>query len=362
MKMRWSAPAQFDPQTRRTALPFPVRITAQIHTTEPECHFSRLQSDLPEKTCYKAASTELEMTAVFPEVPETTGPERFPKRRLVVVSLIATLLAVEVWLHWNWLPNLEDPRLVSLGGAAELAIWLLLGSVLIAVQTQRLPERIYWFLSLGLGIWLMSQTADLMDEFLRQPMWLSVYGEDSGRVVGMFLVTLGLISLIRHSAAMLQELEFLSFHDSLTGLCNRRMFQKSIAAKGPGIFGLMLMDLDHFKTINDKFGHDIGDKVLRGIADLLQRHCEDRGEIFRLGGEEFAVIMADASKAELEQCAESFCKRVAALNGDDETRVTISIGTGLRRRGESSSELMRRVDRALYSAKDAGRNRVMPSR
>jgi len=298
---------------------------------------------------------------VLSEVPETRGPAGFTKRRVIAVSLIAAMLVFEVWLHWNWLPYLENPRLLSLGGAAEISIWLLLASVLVAVQTQRLPERIYWLLLVGLAIWLISQTADLMDEFLRQPLWISVYGEDSARVTGMFLVTLGLISLIRHSAAMLQDLEFLSFHDSLTGLCNRRMFQKSIAAKGPEVFGLMLMDLDHFKTINDRFGHDTGDKVLRAIADLLQRHCGNLGEIFRLGGEEFAVLMSGASKAELEQCAESFRRRVASLNGEDDTPVTISIGTGLRRQGESSSELMRRVDRALYRAKDAGRNCVMPS-
>ena len=298
---------------------------------------------------------------MLPEAPEANPSERFSTRRLIVVSMIAVALGVEVWLHWNWLPYIDNPRLLSLGGVAEISIWLLLASVLVAVQTQRLPERIYWLLSVGLAIWLVSQTADLMDEFLRQPLWLSVYGEDSGRVVGMFVVTIGLISLIRHSAAMLTELEFLSFHDSLTGLCNRRMFQKSIAAKGDDIFALMLMDLDHFKTVNDKFGHDTGDQVLRGIADLLQRHCGNEGEIFRLGGEEFAIVMADASQSELEESAESFRKRVAALNGNDDTRVTISIGTGLRRQGESSSELMRRVDRALYRAKDAGRNCVMPS-
>ena len=295
------------------------------------------------------------------EVSETGATEGFTNRRVIVVLLIAALLIVEVWLHWNWLPYLENPRLLSLGGLAEIAIWLLLASVLVAVQIQRLPSRIYWLLSVGLAIWLVSQTADLMDEFLRQPLWISVYGEDSGRVVGMFVVTIGLISLIRHSAAMLAKLEFLSFHDSLTGLCNRRMFQKSIAAKRQDIFALMLMDLDHFKTINDNFGHDIGDKVLCGIADLLKQHCGDRGEIFRLGGEEFAVLTADGSTAELERCAESFRGRVSALNGDDEIRVTISIGTGIRREGESSSELMRRVDRALYRAKDAGRNCVVPS-
>lgn len=294
------------------------------------------------------------------EVFETSGAEGFTRRRLFVVSLIVAVLVVEVWLHWNWLPDLENSRLLSLGGLAEIAIWLLLASVLVAVQIQRLPERIYWLLSAGLGIWLVSQVADLMDELVRQPLWVSVYCEDAGRVVGMFLVILGLISLIRHSAAMLTKLEFLSFHDSLTGLGNRRMFQKSIAAKGQRTFGLLLMDLDHFKTINDKFGHDTGDKVLRGIAELLQKSFASQDEIFRLGGEEFAVILTEASKDGLAESAEKFRKRVALLNGEG-TQVTVSIGTGLRHEGEATSELMRRVDRALYRGKDAGRNCVMPS-
>lgn len=294
------------------------------------------------------------------EVSETSGAEGFTRRRLIFVSLIVVVLVVEVWLHWNWLPYLENSRLLSLGGLAEIAIWLLLASVLVAVQTQRLPARIYWLLSAGLGVWLVSQVADLMDEFLRQPLWISVYGEDAGRVVGMFLVTLGLISLIRHSAVMLAKLELLSYNDSLTGLSNRRKLQNSIAAKGQKSFGLMLMDLDHFKTINDRFGHDTGDTVLREIAELLHQSFGDQEEIFRLGGEEFAVILTDASKAGLAESAENFRKRVASLNVAG-TQVTVSIGTGLRHQGESTSELMRRVDRALYRGKDAGRNCVMPS-
>lgn len=297
----------------------------------------------------------------MPEVSQIPGPERLSRRRLVVVSLIAVLLLIEVWLHWAWLPYLENPRLLSLGGAAEIAIWLLLASVLVVVQVRRLPKSIYCLLTMGLSVWLVSQTADLLDEFLTQPLWISVYGEDSARVVGMFIVTLGVISLIRHSASILQELEFLSFRDSLTGLCNRRMFQKSIAAQGEKTYALMLMDLDHFKVVNDRFGHDSGDRVLRGIAGLLEEHCSSQGEIFRLGGEEFAVILVSVSASGLEQSANSFRKKVAALNGQEGVSVTISIGTGMRREGESPGELMRRVDRALYRAKDAGRNRVMPA-
>lgn len=295
---------------------------------------------------------------MLPKASETPDSWQIEPRRLAVLFVILVVILVETWLHWSRLPYLENPRLLTLGGLAEITIWLLLVSVLVAVHVRRLPTRIYWWLTAGLAIWLVSQTADLMDEFLRQPIWISAYGEDSGRVVGMLLVTLGLIALIRHSASILEELEYLSFRDSLTGLCNRRMFQKSIAAQDGRPFGLMLMDLDHFKTINDRFGHDTGDRVLRGIAELLRSHCEERGEIFRLGGEEFAVTMTPVSESELERSAEAFRERVANLNGNEGVRVTISIGTGVLAEGESSSELMRRVDRALYRAKDAGRNRV----
>lgn len=298
---------------------------------------------------------------MFPQLSDVPGPEWSSTRRVLIVSIIAAVLLVEIWLHWNWLPYLRNPRLLSLGGLAEVAIWLLLASVLVAVQTRRLPESIYWLLTIGLAIWLVSQTADLMDEFLRQPIWLSVYGEDSGRVVGMFLVTLGVISLIRHSAIILQKFEFLSFRDALTGLFNRRMFQRSVESRGDGEFALMLMDLDHFKHVNDQFGHDAGDKVLQKIAELLRREFTDHGEIFRLGGEEFAVTMQSDSREELEQSAEEARKHVAALQYESDVSVTISIGTGMRRESEPLGEFMRRVDRALYRAKDAGRNLVMSS-
>lgn len=276
-----------------------------------------------------------------------------------VVVLIACLLGAVAALHWMALPYLDDSRLFTIGGLAEIAIWLLLFSLLVSVQVRSLPPRITGFLTAGLAIWLVSQTADLMDEFLRQPLWISTYGEDIARVTGMLLVTLGVLWLIRHSARTMDELERLSYHDSLTGLCNRRMLARRTAERGEAAYSLLMLDLDHFKAVNDEFGHDGGDQALREIADLLREAFRDGDEIFRLGGEEFAVLLEPAPDEQLHAVAESLRRRVSEHEASSGARVTVSVGAGTRKAGELPGQLMRRVDRALYRAKDAGRNRVI---
>lgn len=276
-----------------------------------------------------------------------------------VVVLIACLLVAVAALHWMALPYLDNSRLFTIGGVAEIAIWLLLFSLLVSVQVRPLPPRITGFLTAGLAIWLVSQTADLMDEFLRQPLWISTYGEDIARVTGMLLVTLGVLWLIRHSARTMQELERLSYHDSLTGLCNRRMLARRTAERGEASYSLLMLDLDHFKAVNDEFGHDGGDEALREIADLLRAAFRDGDEIFRLGGEEFAVLLDPVPDEKLREAAESLRRRVGDHVARSGARVTVSVGAGTRNPGELPGQLMRRVDRALYRAKDAGRNRVM---
>jgi len=276
---------------------------------------------------------------------------------MVVFTAILMLLAVEALVHWLQLPLAPRNRLLTLGGLAEIAIWLLLFSVLLGVQLRRLPPWIYGLLTAGLAIWLSSQTADLMDEFLRQPLWLSAYGEDSARVVGMLLVMTGVLALIRHSAATMQELEYLSLHDSLTGLYNRRMLQQDSEGFGDASYSLLLLDLDHFKSVNDRFGHEAGDDMLRGLSNVLRARCRDRGRVYRLGGEEFAVIVEPMDAAALIEFGEAVRRRIAAYRDDLAGSVTASVGAGTRRSGERPPELMRRADRALYSAKAAGRDR-----
>ena len=278
--------------------------------------------------------------------------------QLTILALVVVALVVEAALHWVMLPYLAEGRLLTIGGLAEIAIWLLLFSLLVTVHLRALPRTIYLLLTSGLAVWLVSQTADLMDEFLRQPLWISTYGEDIARVAGMLLVTLGVLALIRHSEATMHELQRLSFHDSLTGLGNRRMLHRVTDRFGEARYSLLLLDLDHFKSINDRFGHDVGDRVLKEIASLLRGRFEGRGEVFRLGGEEFAVVLGPANDDELEREADRLRRAVRGLREEPDAGVTVSVGAGTRKQAERRGDLMRRVDKALYRAKDAGRNTV----
>lgn len=280
-------------------------------------------------------------------------------RRAGIVILVVIALIIEALAHWWFLPMAETSRLATIGGLAEVAIWILLFSVLVAVHLRQLPSHIYALLTAGLAVWLSSQTADLMDEFLRQPIWLSVYGEDIARVSGMLLVTLGVLALIRHSAATMQKLEYLSFHDTLTGLYNRRKLQEQTEARKDESYSLLLLDLDHFKSVNDRYGHEAGDAMLRGLAKLLLGRFRPRGQVYRLGGEEFAILVEPADGASLSALAEDVRELIKSYRSPEGMSVSTSIGYGTRRSGEAPGALMRRIDKALYAAKHAGRDRAV---
>ncbi|MFT3958990.1 MAG: GGDEF domain-containing protein [Desulfovibrio sp.] len=159
-------------------------------------------------------------------------------------------------------------------------------------------------------------------------------------------------------------------HDSLTGLLNRRMFDEMAEAWFAqtlrlGVpFSLVLFDIDHFKRLNDAFGHQAGDHVLREIAMCVSRSLSRRGDrVFRIGGEEFAVLASAAGERQIFELMELIRNAVADLRlqhpDGAEKIVTISLG-GLLVSGYcemSFDEAFKRADEALYSAKAQGRNR-----
>lgn len=291
-------------------------------------------------------------------LPEAPSSQRRPRWRWTLLAITALVLATEVGLHLALLPRLDLVRLLSFGAVAELMIGLLLVLILVSLQSRELPSRIHAWLSIGLGLWLVSCTADVLDELVLQPLWVSAFIEDVPRIAGMGLASLGLLALVRHAASMVHELETLSLRETLTGLGNRRRFNQVVAERQDSGYGLLLMDLDHFKTVNDRFGHAVGDEVLSRVAEVLQDLSPGNSESFRLGGEEFAMVTASLDEQALEALARRICRSVAALRPRQDLSVTMSIGVGHSRRDEPQLELMQRVDRALYRAKSEGRNRV----
>jgi len=164
--------------------------------------------------------------------------------------------------------------------------------------------------------------------------------------------------------------ERLSRTDPLTGLHNRRHFNAALDAAAERArndeagFTLIIIDIDHFKSVNDRFGHAVGDACLVAVADRMQRSFNASGMLLaRLGGEEFAVLLLGERQADAQQRAERFRAELATApifaQGHHLT-ITVSIGVGSfdSRRHQDGDDLFRAVDSALYSAKHAGRNRV----
>ncbi len=158
-----------------------------------------------------------------------------------------------------------------------------------------------------------------------------------------------------------------ALYDALTGLCNRRYFDSELESKmGIDKLCLMIIDIDHFKVVNDTHGHLMGDLVIKAVAKKLQSGCREDAQVFRYGGEEFVVLMpgADLQKARhmgdvLRRSIEKISvkdRRTGIVLGD----VTVSIGVAQKMNNEHLNALIGRADAMLYKAKSLGRNRVMP--
>jgi two-component system cell cycle response regulator len=164
----------------------------------------------------------------------------------------------------------------------------------------------------------------------------------------------------QHSLAM-------ALTDSLTGLYNRRylmahatkLIERAVAAGKP--LAALLIDIDHFKSVNDRYGHAVGDEVLRHVAERMRLNLRTVDTVARYGGEEFVVVMPDTPPHLAEMVAERLRKAIAdtaIVTPATSLSVTISLGVAqVRDGGDSADELFQRADRALYSAKRAGRNR-----
>jgi diguanylate cyclase (GGDEF)-like protein len=160
------------------------------------------------------------------------------------------------------------------------------------------------------------------------------------------------------------ELEQLATRDALTGAENRRSLDTELdiavaAFRRDGRpVALALFDLDHFKKINDRFGHDVGDGALRDFAQLVQASVRRTDRLFRYGGEEFVLLMPSTDELGLELAMSHLRTQIRqglAVNGEP---LTVSIGGAILRVGETGTSWIGRADEALYRAKSGGRNRL----
>lgn len=165
-------------------------------------------------------------------------------------------------------------------------------------------------------------------------------------------------------------LERMSTTDELTGLHNRRQLTRALSAelgratRAREPMSVLMMDIDHFKSFNDRFGHLQGDRLLRELGNLLTKRVRATDVAARYGGEEFVVVLPQTDKEHAERKAEQLrqeCESEVSA-GDSPGRVTLSIGVATYPEdGTTDQELLRKADEALYRAKHLGRNRVVAS-
>jgi diguanylate cyclase (GGDEF)-like protein len=187
-------------------------------------------------------------------------------------------------------------------------------------------------------------------------------------------------SIIQQVVAIIQpvqkELEQIAFHDPLTGIYSRRILMEflereiSRAYRQKRPLAVVIADIDRFKPVNDQFGHEKGDEVLKGLAEILKNSVRGSDLAARYGGEEFVTVLPNTDLAAATLWAERMCERVReTLKTPDDQQVTISLGvTALSFDSGSngspsalitSGALINRADQALYQAKDNGRNQVV---
>lgn len=169
------------------------------------------------------------------------------------------------------------------------------------------------------------------------------------------------------NALMYRDALALAQKDALTGICNRAALDESLhtevslAGRHRTPLSIIVFDIDHFKAINDRFGHSLGDNAIKAVAQCAQQCARSTDMLFRYGGEEFVMILRNATLNGARLLAERIRRKVEKLECQGKRKpftMTVSAGVATLEGGETAQHLFERADTALYAAKHGGRNRV----
>ncbi|UAJ12370.1 GGDEF domain-containing protein [Glacieibacterium megasporae] len=282
---------------------------------------------------------------------------------IVAASIIAAGLSYR-WLTW-------DATRGSFWNEMAFQVFFALAAGLCAVTVRRQAPRSALNTVL-FGIFVLTSLHFLIKPFAasnlgtgptKQAYAGSLYAVISQMTTGVLLIAGGLILLITVLQSVVQANHALAHSDPLTGLPNRRALQKSFEMiksqrRGPKTpVSIAIVDIDNFKRINDRLGHDVGDDVLRAVATLLDHNRPAIASVARIGGEEFALVLPEQNEQGAFLICDALRLLIAEIRMPGVPQITVSIGVTQALHDELLTDSLRCADRALYQAKRAGRNR-----
>jgi len=289
----------------------------------------------------------------------------YPTEHRCLQALLAILTGTLVWGCFDIAGALKP--------ASTLAALMMVVTFSVSISLYRKGNPLVKFFLLGHSFFVVfNGIAVLFYKGLIAPSYLSSHGVG----IGIVLEALTLAFIISYRIKILEDIrssqaEFKkqAATDPLTKLYNRRFFFSEadylleLAKSSHTPLSVLVIDIDHFKRVNDTYGHSCGDEVLIRLAHILKKHSRSKDLLARFGGEEFVMLLPEADMQEAMRCAERIRVSVEALqvtvNVDDIVRSTISIGVAkVNTERETIEEALNRADKALYHVKNTGRNRV----
>lgn len=317
----------------------------------------RLQNDFPLAVITLVGGMALFVLGPFVVYRFATGAMLHGALNLLVV--VAILAAVS----YAWRTgNCRWPGLVlsTISVAATTATAMLPGAV-----------GLHWFYAALMASFLLMRVGEASLLIMAALTVLVLHGGAFASTTHMltFVISALLVSLFAsvfrwRADAQHRQLELLATLDPLTGCSNRRAMDRELLiavkahARARKPYGLAMLDLDHFKAVNDKFGHEAGDQVLIEFTQMLRMHTRPGDRLFRFGGEEFVLLLPGVDAASLFAVCDKLRQVIAKSLNYGGHSVTLSIGAAALQPGEDWQSWLLRADQAMYAAKQAGRNQV----
>jgi diguanylate cyclase (GGDEF)-like protein len=285
-----------------------------------------------------------------------------------VAAVMDTMIVVGFFAFGTYVYVTRRVRVASIAIAAICAVGVLATVYVIG------PQQVYWAFPALIGIFylLRAREAVALAIFTLFALLPALLGSADSKETTTVIVTIIVTGMIAFAFSLItsrqrEQLLVLATKDPLTGAGNRRGLDAKLAEvvnsfkRTATKSSLILLDLDHFKKVNDIHGHAVGDQILRSVTEIINLRIRVTDSLYRIGGEEFIVVLEGADLHRAVHLAEQLRTLVDANELVPDHTVTISLGVAELKDGESANDWLHRADEALYCAKDAGRNSTSAS-